>query len=60
MDEYTVEITETLQRDVTVKAADADDALDKVRAMYRNSEVVLDSGDFDGVVLYCEGREVTP
>ena len=60
MDEYTVEITETLQRDVTVKAADADDALDKVRAMYRNSEVVLDDGDFDGVVLYCEGREVTP
>ena len=60
MDEYTVEITETLQRDVTVKAADADDALDKVRAMYRNSEVVLDSGDFDGVVVYCEGREATP
>ena len=61
MDEYTVEITETLRREVKVKAGDVDMALDKVKMMYKNSEVVLGEQDFDGtVVISCDGKEVTP
>lgn len=61
MDEYTVEITETLRREVKVKAGDVDAALDKVKMMYQNSEVVLGEQDFDGtVVISCDGKEVTP
>lgn len=61
MDEYTVEITETLRREVKVKADDVDEALDKVKMMYQNSEVVLGEQDFDGTVaISCDGKEVTP
>ena len=45
MKKFTVEITETLQRQIEVKAADENEAISKVEEMYRNEEVVLDSGD---------------
>lgn len=44
--EWNVEITETLQRTVTVTAETADEAWEMVHEMYRNCEVVLDSEDF--------------
>lgn len=46
MKKFTVEITETLQRQIEVEAADENEAISKVEDMYRNEEVVLDSGDY--------------
>ena len=41
-----VEITETLQRTVEVKAENGRDAIEKVKDMYRNEDIVLSSEDF--------------
>jgi len=43
---FTVEITETLQRQVEVEAEDEFEAEDIVREMYRNEEIVLDAEDY--------------
>ena len=43
---YTVEITETLQKRKTVIAESRAEALEKVRAMYRNEDIVLDYNDY--------------
>jgi hypothetical protein len=46
---YKVRIIETLSRVVEVEADDEMDALNKVEDMYCDSEVILDSEDFDFV-----------
>ena len=46
MEKYEVETTETLQRIVTIHANDEDDALRKVKEMYRAEEIILDSHDY--------------
>lgn len=46
MNKYSVEITETLQRTVEIEAENATEAYKKVNAMYRDENIVLDSGDF--------------
>ncbi len=46
MKKFTVEVTETLQRQIEVKAADKNEAISIVEDMYRSEEVVLDSGDY--------------
>lgn len=46
MKKFTVEITETLQRQIEVEAEDENEAISKAEDMYRNEEVVLDSGDY--------------
>lgn len=46
MKKFTVEITETLQRQIEVEAVDENEAISKVEKMYRDEEVVLDSGDY--------------
>ena len=46
MKKFTVEITETLQRQIEVEAKSESDAISKVKEMYSNEEVVLDSGDY--------------
>ncbi len=43
---FTVEITETLQRQVEVTANSAEEAENIVREKYRNEEIVLDYQDF--------------
>lgn len=43
---YKVEITETLQRIVEVKANSLSDAVTKVAKDYSDGKIVLDSGDF--------------
>ena len=45
MKEYVVEITEVLQRQVTIIAENYTEAIDKVEEMYRNEEIVLDAED---------------
>lgn len=47
--EYTIIITEELSRTITVKAKNPADADRKARALYRQSEIVLDANDFVGV-----------
>ncbi len=42
---YKVTVTETLQRTITVNAEDELDAVQKVKDMYNNEEIVLDSED---------------
>lgn len=45
---FTFEITETLQRQVVVIAANKNDARKIVEKRYKNSEIVLDADDFVG------------
>ena len=49
MNKYTIEITETLKKTVTIQAETASDAYDLVENMYNNEEIVLDSTDYAGV-----------
>ena len=56
--EYQVEITETLQKIVTVKAENPDEAWKIVRQMYSDEEVVLTSEDFMDFDI-CVLEEVT-
>ena len=46
MNEYAVEISETLSRVEYVEADNEDEALDIVREKYFNEEFVLDSSDY--------------
>ncbi|EID70784.1 DpnD/PcfM family protein [Streptococcus pseudopneumoniae] len=43
---YTVEITETLSRLVSIEAENPDEAERLVREKYKSCEIVLDSDDF--------------
>lgn len=43
---YTVEITETLQRRMEIKAVSAEEALLIAKDMYQRKEIVLDADDF--------------
>ena len=49
MKKFDVEITETLQRKVSVEAASQEDAKRMVTQAWNNQDYVLDSGDFTGV-----------
>lgn len=49
MKKFDVEITETLQRKVSVEAASQEDAERMVTQSWNNQDYVLDSGDFTGV-----------
>ena len=49
MKKFDVEITETLQRRVSVEAASQEDAERMVTQAWNNQDYVLDSGDFTGV-----------
>jgi hypothetical protein len=49
---YKVKIIETLSRIVEVEANSSDEAWDKVEAQWKASEIVLDSGDFEGHEIY--------
>ena len=42
---YTVEITETLQRRIVIKAVSAEEALLIAKGMYRREEIILDADD---------------
>lgn len=57
MDKFKVKIVERLERVVKVEAESFEDARDKVEAMYKNCDIVLDSGDFVGVVFALDGVE---
>ena len=46
MKNYTIEITETLQKQVTVKANSREEAIQKVRKEYFDCDIILDSNDY--------------
>lgn len=48
MKEYHVEVTETLSRVVKIEASSAQEAMQRVREMYRREEIVLGDADFVG------------
>jgi hypothetical protein len=43
---YQIEITETLQRIIEVKADSLDDAIIEIRRLYENEEIILNSSDY--------------
>lgn len=46
MKEFKVEITETLQRTITIIAKDENAAINEAKDLYFDEEVVLDSNDY--------------
>ena len=48
MSKFNVEITETLQKIITVEAENEQEALWKVEDMWKNGECILDSENFMG------------
>ncbi|HUH73333.1 MAG TPA: DpnD/PcfM family protein [Chitinophagales bacterium] len=46
MTHYKIEIQELLSRIIEIEASSAKEAIDKVKAMYRNEEIVLDGDDY--------------
>lgn len=46
METFKIEIKEFLSRIVEIQANNLDEAISKVKQMYRNEEIVLDSEDF--------------
>lgn len=49
MKTYTIEIEEVLSRVVEVEATSVEEAQDIVYEQYRNEEIILDDGDYDGM-----------
>ena len=46
---YSIEITETLSKTITVEAADPDEALDIVKKHYKDGDIIIDAECFVGV-----------
>jgi len=46
MTKYRIEVTEVLSRIVEMEAENEDDAIEMVRQMYRNCDIVLDASDY--------------
>lgn len=46
MKKYRIEVTEVLSRIVEMVAEDEEEALQHVKAMYRNCDLVLDASDY--------------
>ena len=46
MQKYQVEINETLSRIIEVEAENENDAVSKIKELYRKEEIVLDSNDY--------------
>lgn len=45
MRKYKIEVTEVLSRSVEIEADDDEVAINSVKAMYRNCDIVLDASD---------------
>ena len=46
MKKYLVEITETLQKQITITANSREEAEQKVKEKYRNEEIILNESDY--------------
>jgi hypothetical protein len=45
METFKIEVKETLSRTIEVEANSTEEALDKIKALYKNEEIVLDADD---------------
>ena len=46
MKNYSIEVLEVLSRIVEMEASDEENAIERVRQMYRKCEIVLDDSDY--------------
>ena len=46
---YNIEITETLQRTISIEASSDEEAREKVEEMWKKSKIILGADDFKGV-----------
>ncbi|MBC7411343.1 MAG: DpnD/PcfM family protein [Bacteroidia bacterium] len=46
METFKIEVKETLSRTIEIEANSMDEAYSKIREMYRDEEIVLDSEDY--------------
>ena len=46
MKKYRIEITETLSRTIEAEAESEEVAVEKVRLLYRNGDIILDASDY--------------
>lgn len=46
---YKISVEEILERVISIEASSLDEALEKVKEMYNDEEIVLDSGDYQDV-----------
>ncbi len=46
MPKFTLELTETLSRTISIEASSPEEAYDIARQKYHNEEIVLDSSDY--------------
>ena len=46
MKKYNIEVLEVLSRIVEMEASDEENAIERVRQMYRKCEIVLDDSDY--------------
>lgn len=51
MTKYRIEIIETLSHTIEMEAENEDAAVNKVRQMYRNCDIVLDASDYVGTEI---------
>ncbi len=56
---HTIEITETLQKQVTVQAASKEEALAKVEQMYQDEIIVLTAEDLFSQTIQLVSNEIT-
>ena len=57
MKKYSIEVLEVLSRIVEVEASDEEDALERVRQMYRKCEIVLDDSDYKVTEISAKGEK---
>ena len=57
MKKYSIEVTEVLRRTVEVEADNVAEAMERVRQMYRNCEIVLDASDYDRTEISAIGEK---
>lgn len=54
---YSIEITETLQKQVSIQENSYEEAERKVKEKYQNNEIVLDSNDYIDTCYQCIKEE---
>ena len=51
MTKYRIEVTEVLSRIIEMEAEKEDDAVEMVKQMYRNCDIILDASDYIETVI---------
>lgn len=57
MKKYSIEVLEVLSRIVEMEASDEEDAIERVRLMYRKCEIVLDDSDYKVTEICVKGEK---